>query len=204
MDPVEAGAREDRHDASLSSAADATSSREASPVDAGTADASPGAPTDAGPTPRTTRVSLVDHHRWVPLEAEDDPFEDRPEDVECAAEAVAAELLNSELTYSVDTGACRYVTARQSTQRKVGSGETLKVRLWHFELNAPNPGEAHAVVEVDGIRLLDKRVPIPEAGGLIKAEMQVERAIPLGAPAHFHLHNHGANSWALVEVSTGP
>ena len=34
-------------------------------------------------------------------------------------------------------------------------------------------------------------------------QVRAERAIPAGAAVLFHLHNHGANSWALVEVSAG-
>ncbi|MDB4974017.1 MAG: hypothetical protein JWN48_2358, partial [Myxococcaceae bacterium] len=81
------------------------------------------------------------------------------------------------------------------------AGETLKVRLWHFELSAPEPATAHVAVLVDGLAILDETVPIPAAGGLLIKELRVPRPIPAGAPVYFHLHNHGANSWALVEVS---
>jgi hypothetical protein len=60
------------------------------------------------------------------------------------------------------------------------------------------------VIRVDGLSVLDERIPIPKPGGLIVRELRVERDIPAGAPVYFHLHNHGANSWALVEVSAGP
>jgi hypothetical protein len=80
----------------------------------------------------------------------------------------------------------------------------LKVRLWHFELSAPDPAQAHAVLLVDGLTVLDERIPIPKPGGLMVHELRVERDIPAGAPVYFHLHNHGENSWALVELSAGP
>jgi len=57
---------------------------------------------------------------------------------------------------------------------------------------------------VDGVFLLDTRVAIPAPGGLIKSELRIDRPIAAGAPIYFHLHNHGQNSWALVEVSAGP
>jgi hypothetical protein len=52
--------------------------------------------------------------------------------------------------------------------------------------------------------VLDERIPIPRPGGLIARQRTLERALPAGAPVYFHLHNHGANSWSLVEVSAGP
>jgi hypothetical protein len=159
---------------------------------------------DAGPQPNTQRVSLIDHDLWVQLESEADPFEDRPDAFDCAADAVAAEELAGERAYGVDTGRCSYVTAVQPAVTHAAAGETLVVRLWHFALTAPNPGEAHAVVDVDGLRVLDERVPIPSPGGLIKITLPIERPVAAGAPVHFHLHNHGENSWALVEISAGP
>jgi hypothetical protein len=164
---------------------------------------SAGQPAPALP-PHAARTSLIDPRLWTQLGPEEDPFEDRPDLVECAVDGVAPEFLTDELTYGVDTGRCNYVTARQPAQTHVTVGETVVVRLWHFALTAPNPGEAHAVVDIDGLRLLDQRVPIPAPGGLIKVAVPLQRSVAAGAPVHFHLHNHGANSWALVEVSTGP
>jgi hypothetical protein len=175
-----------------------------SPTDSGVAGSMPAHSSDAGPSLRVTRVSLVDHSRWTPLGPEKDPFADRPPDSVCAPEAVGVELLAEELAYGVDTGGCSYLTARQVTLHDVAAGETVIVRLWHFALDAPSAGEAHAVVDVDGLRLMEERVPIPAAGGLIKAEVLLDRAVPSGSPVHFHLHNHGANSWALLEISAGP
>jgi hypothetical protein len=114
------------------------------------------------------------------------------------------ELLSGERALGVDTGTCPYLTASQATKRTIAIGETIKVRLWHFELNAPEAAEAHAALLVDGIEVLNEVLPIPQAGGLIVRQIRVARAVPMGAPALFHLHNHGANSWALVEVSAGP
>jgi hypothetical protein len=137
------------------------------------------------------------------VDAAADPFDDRPPNVDCSTAGVAAETLSGERVLGVETGLCNYLTATQPTQRAVAARELIKVRLWHFELSAPEPAEAHVCVLIDGLRILDERVPIPQAGGLIVRRSVAERAIPAGAPVYFHLHNHGANSWALVEVSAG-
>lgn len=156
------------------------------------------------PPRSTARVSLVDHNLWERLDADQDPFEDRPDQPECAQDAVKVEVLGGEVAYGVDTGPCHYITARQATQKPVSAGDTIRIRLWHFTLNAPSPAQAHAVVELDGLRLLDERVPIPQPGGLLSVEVIAETGIEPAAPVFFHLHNHGDNSWALVEISTGP
>jgi hypothetical protein len=48
------------------------------------------------------------------------------------------------------------------------------------------------------------RVPIPSGSGLLSPEWLASRELPAGTPVHFHLHNHGANSWSLIELSVGP
>jgi hypothetical protein len=150
------------------------------------------------------RTLLVTPAAWKPLAASDDPFTDRPAVVSCPSSAAMAEVLGGEGGFSVDTGACNYVTVTQGTRREVLAGELIKVRLWHFELSAPEPAEAHAALLLDGLSILDERIPIPQPGGLITRQLRVTRAIPMGAPVYFHLHNHGANSWSLVEISAGP
>ncbi|HEX6243143.1 MAG TPA: hypothetical protein VFZ61_19655 [Polyangiales bacterium] len=148
--------------------------------------------------------ALVDHARWVLTTGADDPFMDRPPTVVCARAATMAEVLGDEPAFSVDTGSCNYVTAVQPALSAVAAGETLKVRLWHFDLTAAEPAQAHALVMLDGVYVLDERVEIPAPGGLLVKRVTAPRAIPAGALVHFHLHNHGANSWSLVEVSAAP
>jgi len=159
---------------------------------------------DAGESRGSGRESLIAHDLWKPLEPADDPFGDRPADPSCPSTSLMAELLADERVFSVETGACHYLTVTQPSRRAVAAGESLKVRLWHFALTASMPAEAHASVVVDGVTLLDERVTIPGPGGLLVKEVRVTSDIPAGAPVYFHLHNHGDNSWSLVEVSAGP
>jgi hypothetical protein len=154
--------------------------------------------------PTLARSALLVPWRWSPVEAAEDPFDDRPPLVSCATSAVMEETLGEEEALGVDTSGCNYLTAMQPTEREVAANELITVRVWHFALTAPEPAEAHVALVVDGIQVLDERVAIPQPGGLIKKQTRVSRAIPAGATAYFHLHNHGENSWALVEVSAGP
>jgi hypothetical protein len=164
---------------------------------------------DAGPAvqdgaAQTGREAVLLPDDWIPVSAAADTFADRPALVTCSAGAVVAELLSAERVLGIDTGDCDYVTAAQPTKRAIAIGETIKVRLWHFELSAPEPAEAHAALAIDDLEVLNERVAIPRPGGLIVKQVRVDRPVPIGSQALFHLHNHGANSWALVEVSAGP
>lgn len=151
----------------------------------------------------SARLNLVLPELWTLLDASTDPFDDRPAVVDCLAASVAPEILSAERVLGVETAFCNYLTAVQPTVREIAPGEIIKVRLWHFELSAPEPAEAHAVLAIDGVEVLNERIPIPQPGGLIVKQARAERAVPTGAPVFFHLHNHGGNSWALVEVSAG-
>ena len=150
------------------------------------------------------RTSLVASNAWRVMGAVDDPFDDRPEGASCPDGAYMAELLSETPVFSVDTGDCTYLTAEQRSLRHVVAGEKLVVRVWHFALHASESALAHVAVRVGERTLLDTTVPIPAAGGLINIEQAASESIPEGAPVYFHLHNHGDNSWSLVELSTGP
>lgn len=161
-------------------------------------------PSDAGEAPLRSKVVLAVPDSWQPVPLESDPFEDPPESVRCDEGAVAAEYLGGEFVLGVDTGGCNYLTMTQPIRSAVPEGATVVVRVWHFALTAPAPATAHVAILLDGLAIVDERVEIPHEGQLIKREVQLERTIASGAPAHFHLHNHGENSWALVEVSAAP
>jgi hypothetical protein len=181
---------------------DASAAASDGPWDGGLSSAGQGVP--SAPDAATfARSSLIIHELWWMVMPTEDPFDDRPDTARCERSGLMAELLADESVFSVDTGLCNYVTVSQSTLRDVAAGDTIKVRLWHFALSAPEPAQAHAAVLVDGLRVLDERVAIPGPGGLLSRELRAERAIPSGAPVYFHLHNHGSNSWSLVEISTG-
>ncbi|MEY4577102.1 MAG: hypothetical protein RL701_1805 [Pseudomonadota bacterium] len=169
-----------------------------SPVDA----AVPVVTSDAAAPSVSGSLLAPDH--WLPTAVADDPFADRPALVECSAAAVLAEELGGERALGIDTGQCNYAAVTQLTQRAVSSNELIVVRVWHFELNAGEAAEAHVALVIDGLSIVDLRVPIPQPGGIIKVQVRAPRAIPAGAAAHFHLHNHGANTWALLDITVGP
>ncbi|HEX6244121.1 MAG TPA: hypothetical protein VFZ61_24565 [Polyangiales bacterium] len=151
----------------------------------------------------TMRTELVDHARWVRVDAAGDPFGDRPTSVLCESGATLAEAFGGVSAYGVDTASCNYVTLQQPTTRAIAAGEVVRVRLAHFELTAPEDAEAHVAVQIDGLRVLDERIPIPSPTQVLVRELLVPRTLAAGAATYFHVHNHGANSYALISLSAG-
>jgi hypothetical protein len=150
------------------------------------------------------RVSLVDPERWTRTTEAGDPFDDRLPAVICDETATHAEDLGGALVYSVDTSFCNYVTARQATLADVRAGDYVRVRAFHFRLFAREPAEAHIAVRLGETLLWEERVPIPDdESGPLGATVRAAADVPRGTDVFFHLHNHGDNSWALVELTTG-
>ncbi len=149
-------------------------------------------------------ASLVDHDAWTVVEADADPFDDRPETVDCSRLAWAAEVLGEEPTLEVDTTACDYLSVSQPALTDVRVGETVEAMVWHSDLVAAEDAEAHVAVAVAGAVWWEVRLPIPAGEGL-DASLQsrvweAEEPIAEGAEVVFHLHNHGQNSYNLIHV----
>jgi hypothetical protein len=83
----------------------------------------------------------------------------------------------------------------------VVAGDKLQLRIWHFELTAPEAAEAHIAVTLAGTSLFDKRYPIPSGSGLDAPVVEVAADADQGSPIVFHVHNHGDNSFSLIEMS---
>jgi hypothetical protein len=195
-----ADAADQSPDATAAAMSDATqSASSAAEVDAnaGSAAQDPPPPIPAMP------AELVNNVRWLRVDASADPFDDRPHSVVCDLNATLPELFNGVSAYGIDTGACNYATVHQPILRAVAAGETVTVRLVHFELTAPEDSEAHVALTIDGLPVLDERIPIPSASQVLVRALVAPRAILAGASAYFHVHNHGANSYALISLSAG-
>jgi hypothetical protein len=176
--------------------------------DAGT---EPDARVDAtvAPSGARERTMLVHHGAWALLSEASDPFDDAtseatPCDMFHLGSGFGYELFVGEEAFFVQTGFCDYLTVEQPTLVEIREGELVKVRLWHFELTAPEDGEAHVVVRLGDETLFEDHIPIPIVSELLSERWTAPRDIPAGTPVQFHIHNHGANEYALIEISTGP
>ena len=157
--------------------------------------------TDSGPTNPGRRVSLVDQTRWAVTEGSADPFPGhRPPAITCAP---GAAKLEGEL-YELDTRICNYFSLSQPAIRPVRAGANLYLVLWHLVLTSTAPAEAHVAITIGGQTAWERRIPIPSSENVYTPTIPMAVAAREGDPIVLHLHNHGANSWRFLELSTDP
>jgi hypothetical protein len=132
----------------------------------------------------------------------DDVFADhRPTDLDCAEPGYMIEPLGGVPAMELDTTKCPYITIGQTTLLDLEEGDVLLIRLFHFELTAPDPAVAHLAVAIDGAVLWELDVPIPSPSTLVVERVPVLEDVPAGANLQFHADNHGFNTYSLLEIS---
>jgi hypothetical protein len=148
-------------------------------------------------------AELVEAAAWTPAARELDVFADhRPAEVECETPmgyAVEAGPYGDVL--EVDTGWCNYLTVTQPVRDSIRAGEEIEIRIWHFELFAPEPATAHLGVGLGGAPAWTAEVEIPSPSGLILEVFPAPAEVAAGEPIQFHLHNHGLNSWQILSIT---
>ena len=155
---------------------------------------------DEGP-PGLEAEPLLLADGWQLTPEEDDLYaERRPAGQVCARGGVEVEALGEDTTLSVRTGLCNYPTLSQPLLLGLEPDDRVEVSLWHFELSAPEPGEAYASLGWVGERRWETRVPVPAEAALVREQFVVPEAVEAGSEVQFHLGNHGANSWNLISV----
>lgn len=158
---------------------------------------------DASQRDRTPE-SLVDHLAWTEVPAGEDPWiAMRPQGAACASGAFRFEIIAGEESLEVKTEECSYLTVGQPTRTAVRRGEELYLRLWHFQLTAPERGLVYMAVAFGDCVIWEQRRRIPSPSALLTARIPAPFAIPQGTRVAFHVQNHGANSYHLIEVSVG-
>lgn len=163
---------------------------------------------DAGPTTGEPRMPapLVDHAAWAVVDAADDPLADhRPAEVDCGTTGAFTEGN----VYEIDTGLCNYLARRQPSLVEIRAGDRLFVAAFHDTLASTEAGQAHFALLVDSTVVWEQLVDIPASPGVVEAtpfqdEVLIDVDVPAGTPVDLHLHNHGYNTWTLLEVELRP
>ncbi len=148
-------------------------------------------------------VRLIAHERWSFLTDEPESLaEHAPHEIVCSEEGVSIE----ENVLDVDTGRCNYLALSQPALHGLKAGSALHVRLFHLSLFDPmhEVSQAHAAVSIGGDILWQRWVDIPAAASLYDERVRLSSDYPAGAPVVFHLHNHGANEWKLLDLIAEP
>jgi len=172
----------------------------------------------------STPVSLVDHMQWT-LSDSDSPFSASPDGgpggcpdgappdgascpdagpavARCGPDDVRFEIFGEEPSLQVDTRFCNWVTLEQPAIAGAEQGEPRTVRLWYFMQATPAPATAVAALAFGNQMVWQDSLELPaDRGGLLYDTTTWPVAIDRGDPIRFHLHNHGSNSWNLIELS---
>lgn len=145
-------------------------------------------------------VPLIDHAAWEFAPAEEDPLaEHRPATVECGIAGWYVD--DGEL--EVDTNFCNYAAIRQPILRPIEACSTLEIAFYHFDLTAPEPVSAHVAMLIDGQIVWEKFIEVPGDAAVYEEQFPAPFAAPAGSEIMLHLHNHGQNTWALLEFNVG-
>ncbi len=145
-------------------------------------------------------VLLVDPNAWTLVAPTDDPFEP-PAEVTCDEDAWGPDDFGGELAFDVDTWSCDWLTVEQPLLAPIAARDALTVRLWHFELVYTDSAFANLALEVDGELVWQRAEPIPKDSELLWDVWEAQRPAPAGSQVVFHVDNHGANSYHLLEFS---
>ena len=144
---------------------------------------------------------LVDHEAWTPADPAADPWADHaPAVLDCSPLSWGAEDEGGLPAFGVDTAACNFLAVVQPSLAAIAAGDSVSVRLWHYDLYAGEVAEGHAGLSLGGQVLAEFTVPIPRDAEMLTALVPIDEDVPAGTEILFHLHNHGANSWSLVDV----
>ncbi|MCB1687579.1 MAG: hypothetical protein KDI33_03805 [Halioglobus sp.] len=140
---------------------------------------------------------LIGVNDWSMQSASDDSLRaHRPAEVQCPDNS----WYNEDGALEVETGYCNYLSLAQPSQAAIASGDTLHLVLWHGALAFEKPAEAHVAITVDGHRVWEENVKIPTDAEIYDVRIPVDFNAPSGSKVEYHLHNHGYNTWTLLQL----
>jgi hypothetical protein len=158
--------------------------------------------------PRDERVALLDFAAMKVVPFDEDPF---AAELSSAVTCAAAAVTTDEGMLEISTNACNHVTLRGVLLDEMREGETLRLLFWHLYLYAgvdAVTGEdvvttGHAELRIGGTTWWKAEPAIPGKEAIYKPTWTVDKAVPAGTEVIVHVHNHGANSWRLIDLTTG-
>lgn len=151
------------------------------------------------------KTDLVAMDQWVLVPPAEDPFAPPPDAAFCTADSIRMEPFGTggPVALDVDTSlGCGWATLTQPLATDIAAGEKVTIRVFYFSQTTFPAAEAELAVSFGGEVFWSDKVAIPASSSITpQAPIVADRDIPAGTPAHFHLGNHGDNSWTLLELS---
>jgi hypothetical protein len=130
-----------------------------------------------------------------------DPFAAmRPADATCDEAGLNVEAQAEGDAFEISTDLCNYATVQQAALNEAGVGDELMLRFWHYDLEADQPASGYLGVAIGEEIVWEQDVPIPSPAGLVTDSIALDRPIAFGDPISVHVHNHGVNTWGILEI----
>jgi hypothetical protein len=148
--------------------------------------------------PRATPVDLVWPEAWVADPLADAMPTHAPDPVDCTL-GFANELG----IFEVDTGLCNYGVFSQPLADRIIAGERVDFVFTHDDLVAPEPALGHIAVAIENRVIWEIDVEIPKPYDIVQGEWIADTSIDAGTKVVLHLHNHGYNSWRVIQFESG-
>ena len=147
--------------------------------------------------PQVESVQLVEANGWaVQPAAEETVSGHRPADVTCPDNS----WYDEDGALEVQTGYCNYLSLAQPGQAAIAKGDSLHLVLWHGNLASDAPAQAHVAITVAGRTVWEKDVKIPSEADIYDVRIPIDFDAPAGSKVEYHLHNHGYNTWTLLQL----
>ena len=141
--------------------------------------------------------SLVEVDSWGMQSAGSDNLAGhRPAGVDCPDNS----WYNEDGALEVETGYCNYLSLAQPSKAAINTGDSVHLVLWHGDLAFEEPATAHVAVSIAGEVIWQEEVEIPAEAEIYDLRIPVNFDAPEGSEVEYHLHNHGYNSWTLLEL----
>lgn len=141
--------------------------------------------------------ALVDAQDWREQSANVDSLADhRPESIDCQANSWYQE----DDALEVQTGYCNYLSLSQKSKADIRAGDQLHLVLWHGDLAFEEPAVAHVAASIAGEIVWEREIDIPSEAEIFDVKLPLQMDAPAGSKVEFHLHNHGYNTWTLLEL----
>ncbi|MFP6663847.1 MAG: hypothetical protein VCC00_06585 [Deltaproteobacteria bacterium] len=139
-------------------------------------------------------------------------------DAYCHEWAWGPGIEGGEATFEIESADCNYLTVVQNSRLPIQQGDPLFLRAWHTSLTAPPDSESYMGIQIGDDLLWAARIPLPPGtsssnpvplklfiNGLngVPENLSAPADAPAGTPIYFHFHNHGDNTYNLLELNRG-
>ena len=141
---------------------------------------------------------LIELQQWQPVDAQQDPLPDhQPQQTNCQLTAFTLE----EGYLEIKTDDCNYISVNFTVLQDVPAETPIRSVIFHEDLWAPEPAQAHvAWIFPDGI-FWEQDISIPSTSSFHLHEAELSTELKKGDKIHFHLHNHGMNTWNVIALN---